>query len=298
MSRTALAGAAALGAAALLGFVLLRSESGPGVDASHAPATSPADSPDGRGGATPHPRRESLAGTPGPSDPPDASTSDAASTPRVSDGVEGLLAHARAVAAAEAADDEEARDAARERLQAARTDLIELLRRDGAAAHRVLDQLLAADAVDAAALARVLRFVPEGRLGTRLAEAARAAESSHVREAALVALEGRDIALWRAPVLQAFTADPDNAVRDRAAQVLSIALTDPRLMTERDTLRAPLRAGLASTDPEQRRRSIQALALDRDAPDEVRATLRDLAASDPEPSIRRAASMALRAMER
>lgn len=299
MNAKALAGVAVLGAAALLAFVLLRSEGDPALPVAPGQEATPSGAQGRPGGATAAPASQALLGTRPPPDPaPQASSANETSSRYVDEAIEAVLGLARESAAAEAADDDAARDGVRERLQAARTALIELLRKNGAAAQGVLDQLLVSDAVDAAALARVLRFVRDEALGRRLAEAARDAEAAHLREAALLALEGREVGLWRAPVMDAFTADPDGAVRDRAAQVLSHALADPRLMAEREALRAPLRAGLASPDAEQRRRSIQALALDRDAPDEVLETLRDLAASDPDTSIRRAASMALRAIER
>jgi hypothetical protein len=229
--------------------------------------------------------------------PPADARSDAASAQDVRP-EEALLAAARRAAAASAAGDEAARDAARATLGEERARLIAALRREPADALALLDRLAASDATDALALAVVLRHVPDPQLGRRLASLAEDAPDAHHRRAAILALEGRDAALWFDPVTRAFRADSSSDVRTDAARVLSRSLRDRAFAPRQSDVRTALLAGLDDADPRQRERAAEAFAIDRDAPPAVRERLRVLSTTDPDLRARSMASSALRALDR
>jgi hypothetical protein len=233
--------------------------------------------------SVPAPEAVGPAGEPEPTTP----------APRPEDAV---LEAGRAAAAAEAAQDEAARDAAREALDRERTRLIEALRRDAAAADRVLDRLLFSPPEEALALARVLRHVPDTALGRRLAATLTSSPEPHRRRAAIHALEGREGSLWVDPVTRAFRGDSDDRVREDAGRVLSHSLRDLTYAAYHGGVREALLAGLDDPDPRQRARAAEAFAIDREAPAGVRERLAELAASDPDPVARAAAASASRAL--
>jgi len=188
----------------------------------------------------------------------------------------------------------EAKDAAEDALAAQRTALIEALRAAPALAEVLWSEVEAARGEEALALGRILRFSRAPGLGARLARRARHAQGAAQREAALVALEGRAADLWLEPVTAAFVEDADAGVRKRASEVLGHALADRMYLPEREALRAPLLEAAQARDPQRRRLAIAALGLDAHPEDGDLERMRALAASDPDPDVRRAALAASR----
>lgn len=192
---------------------------------------------------------------------------------------------------------ESAEEAAKAALVAARSALIEALRREPAGWRTVLAAIDASSDEAAVALARALRYADAPGLEAALAERARAAPSPIHRLAAIVALEGREPEAWFVPVRDAFRADADARVRDEAGNVLARALADRGQSSHQAAVRDVLLADLSSSDPRQRSRAVLGFLADREAPEDVRRRLSALSA-DPDPTVRADVASVLRVLSR
>lgn len=189
-------------------------------------------------------------------------------------------------------------DAAEDAATQAATDLVDALQRDPALVDDALARMAQAPAEEARRLGRCLRFVEDPALVARLATLARKAPEAHHREAALHALDLRPVEQWLPVASAALEQDPDGRVRRTAAHMLGTSLADPATRGSRREIRASLRAALESPDAAQRSRAVLALALDRDAPADLRQRLEQMRQQDPDERVRGDAQAVLRAWQR
>lgn len=229
-------------------------------------------------------------GAPAPEPPVQAPAEPAPAAPtareRFAEGLSRWQERRAALATARGTEAADGEDAA---LAEVRTALIRQLWDDPGLADDLWRAIEASEREEALSLARILRFSKTRALGARLAALLAGAQDPVHREAALVALAGREADLWFEPVTAAFARDSDERVRRRAAQFLGQALGDRAYLPERERLRAPLLEALASPDAVQRERAVVALGWDAFAGPEDLARLEAIGRSDPDAKVRQAA---------
>lgn len=191
-------------------------------------------------------------------------------------------------------------EGARDRADAARTRLIELLKRRPELADGVLAEMTRVEQGRVVRqLGQTLRFVRSGESGEsgelveELRRRALRGPRPADRQAALLGLEGRPWEAWHDVAKQAYDGDVDAAVRDTAAAVLGRGLLDRRLRARHGELRATIARGLDSRRPADRVRALEALLHDRYGGDELAVLVGPLR-KDPDPHVRAAAERLLR----
>jgi len=248
-------------------------------DAARPPAASPSDRD---ANASPRPKRTQRSR--GPATPEEIDT-----VRRTTETLVDALIEAQAKREAD-----EDPEAARDRADAARTKLIQLLKRRPELADGLLAEMTRVEQGRVVRqLGQTLRFVRSDAVVEELRRRALRGPRPADRQAALLGLEGRPWEAWHDVAKQAYDGDVDAAVRDTAAAVLGRGLLDRRLRARHDELRATIARGLDSRRPADRVRALEALLHDRYGGDELAVLVGPLR-KDPDPHVRAAAERLLR----